>query len=111
MQLDTIAPLTTNKTGTIRKSNSEKCLDKCGMMGHQIVSYLMKGVGLLNSHLTTLHHWLHFKGKSRWLLIHLEKYGHMTVSLVGRIAIGASRSDFPDLVTHATWMTNEKVTD
>ena len=34
----------------------------------------------------------------------------MTVSLVGRIAIGASRSDFPDLVTHATWRTNEKVT-
>uniref|UniRef100_A0A0A9F4G5 Uncharacterized protein n=1 Tax=Arundo donax TaxID=35708 RepID=A0A0A9F4G5_ARUDO len=62
----------------------------------------MKGVGLLNSHLTTLHHWLHFKGKSRWLLIHLEKYGYMTVSLVGRIAIGASRSDFPDLVTQAT---------
>ena len=36
MQLDTIAPLTTNKTGmgqssagTIRKSNSEKCLNKC----------------------------------------------------------------------------------
>jgi hypothetical protein len=62
----------------------------------------MKGVGLLNSHLTTLHHWLHFKGKSLWLLIHLEKYGYITVSLVGRIAIGASRSDFPDLVTQAT---------
>ena len=50
----------------------------------------MKGVGLLNSHLTTLHHWLHLKGKSRRPLIHLEKYGYMTVSLVGRIAIGAS---------------------
>jgi hypothetical protein len=70
--------------------------------------YLMKGVGLLNSHLTTLHHWLHLKGKSRWLLIHLEKYGYMTVSLVGRIAIGASRSDFPDLVTQATCMIKKR---
>jgi hypothetical protein len=30
----------------------------------------------------------------------------MTVSLVGRIAIGASRSDFPDLVTQATCKKN-----
>jgi hypothetical protein len=67
----------------------------------------MKGVGLLNSHLTTLHHWLHLKGKSRWLLIHLEKYGYITVSLVGRIAIGASSSDFPDLVTQATCKINK----
>ena len=30
----------------------------------------MKGVGCLNSHLTTVFHWLSRRGRSRWLLIH-----------------------------------------
>lgn len=34
--------------------------------------HLIKGVGWLNSHRTTLHHWLSFRGKSRWPLIHFE---------------------------------------
>ena len=29
----------------------------------------IKGVGCLNSHRTTLHHWLSFSGRSRWLRI------------------------------------------
>lgn len=73
---------------------------------HKVIKHLINGVGLLNSHLTTLHHWLSLRGKSRWPLIHLEKYGYMTVSLVGRIAIGISSSDSPDFVTHATWKKN-----
>lgn len=31
-----------------------------------------------------------------------ENDSHITVSEVGRIAIGRSRSEFPDFVTHAT---------
>ena len=33
---------------------------------------------------------------------HFEKYGYITVSLVGLIAIGTSNSESPDLVNHAT---------
>lgn len=39
----------------------------------------------------------------------------MTVSLVGRIAIGISKSEFPDFVTQATWemgkIYNQKITN
>ena len=56
----------------------------------------------MNSHRTTLHHWLSFIGKSRCERIQLAKTGYMTVSEVGRTAIGTSSSDCPDRVTHAT---------
>jgi hypothetical protein len=63
---------------------------------------LMNGVGSPTAHLTALHHWLSFKGKSRCPLIHLEKYGYMIASLLGRRARWVSKSDFPDLVTQET---------
>lgn len=62
---------------------------------------LINGIELF-SHRTTLHQWFRLKGKSLCPLIHFEKYGYITVSLVGRIAIGASSSDSPDFVTQAT---------
>ena len=51
---------------------------------------------------TTLHHWLRRRGRSRCDLIHLAYAGYITVSLVGRMAIGSASSDCPDLVTQAT---------
>src|SRR3989338_5470857 len=39
---------------------------------HRNSLVLMSGVGCLNSHLTTLFHWLYFTGKSLQLLIHFE---------------------------------------
>ena len=55
---------------------------------------------------TTLHHWLRRRGRSRCDLIHLAYAGYITVSLVGRMAIGSARSDCPDLVTQATCPSN-----
>lgn len=63
----------------------------------------MKGVGCLNSQRTTLHHWLILSGRSRCERIQLANTGYITVSDVGRTAMGSSSSEFPDLVTHATW--------
>ncbi len=62
----------------------------------------MKGVGCLNSHRTTLHHWFILRGRSRWPRIHFANMGYITVSLVGRIAMGSSNWESPDFVTHAT---------
>ena len=55
---------------------------------------------------TTLHHWLRRRGRSRCDLIHLAYAGYITVSLVGRMAIGSASSDCPDLVTQATCPNN-----
>jgi len=41
---------------------------------------------------TTLHHWLSLIGRSRCDWTHLAYEGYMTVSLVGRTAIGSARS-------------------
>ena len=46
-------------------------VDQENKKAYKMIKYRIKGVGLLNSHLTTLHHWLSFKGKSRCPLIHL----------------------------------------
>ena len=51
---------------------------------------------------TTLHHWFSLSGRSLWDFIHLANDGYITVSLVGRIAIGSAKSDCPDFVTQAT---------
>ena len=56
-------------TLTFPSKNKEKDQPKNKLF---IKNYLINGVGLLNSHRTTLHHWLSFKGKSRCPLIHLE---------------------------------------
>ena len=57
---------------------------------------------------TTLHHWLRRRGRSRCDLIHLAYAGYITVSLVGRMAIGSASSDCPDLVTQATCPNNPR---
>ena len=51
---------------------------------------------------TTLHHWLSLIGRSRRDWTHLAKAGYMMVSLLGRMAMGSTNSEFPDLVTQAT---------
>jgi len=51
---------------------------------------------------TTLHHWLSLMGKSRCDWTHLAYDGYITVSLVGRMAMGSARSVCPERVTHAT---------
>ena len=55
-----------------------------------------------HTHTTILHHWLTLMGRSRWDWTHLAKVGYMTVSEVGRMAIGSASSDWPLFVTHAT---------
>ena len=52
---------------------------------------------------TTLHHWLILMGKSLCDWTHLAMAGYITVSEVGRTAIGSASSVLPLLVTQATW--------
>src|SRR5208337_3806732 len=54
------------------------------------------------SHLTTLHHWLILRGKSRQLRIHLLKVAYIMVSLVGLTASFSSSGVSPPIVIHAT---------
>ena len=61
-----------------------------------------KGVGCLNSHLTTLFHWLSLRGRSLQERIHLAATSYITVSEVGRMASLSSSFESPASVTHAT---------
>src|SRR5271157_2114969 len=63
---------------------------------------LRKGVGCLNSHLTTLFHWLSLRGRSLQDLIHLVTTSYIIVSEVGLIASLSSSFEPPASVTHAT---------
>ena len=49
-----------------------------------------KGVGSLNSHRTTLDHWLSFRGRSRWLRIQSAKAGRCLL-LLGLRLLGLRR--------------------
>lgn len=61
-----------------------------------------KGTGCLNSHLTTLFHWLIFNGRSLWLRIHFLYVSYIIVSDVGRMASRSGSLESPASVTHAT---------
>ncbi len=50
----------------------------------------------------TLAHWLMSSGRSRWLVIHLQKKCPMIVSLVGRTTYGSSSFSPPAWVTTAS---------
>lgn len=69
---------------------------------HKNSLVLIKGVGCLNSHLTTFVHWLTKTGRSLWEWIQSANEGYIIVSDVGLIAIFSSKSELPYLVTQAT---------
>ena len=56
-----------------RRPGSKACRDPGAerrLTCHRNSRVRMKGVGCLNSHLTTVFHWLSRRGRSRWLLTH-----------------------------------------
>lgn len=77
---------------------------------HKNSLVLRNGCGCLNSQRTTLHHWFKRSGKSRCDCTQRAYDGYMTVSLVGRMAMGSASSLCPDFVTHATCGFKKRIT-